>query len=115
MKMATLVLLLAGACAEPPQTYRDLDRLGRNYQRDASAPTQTPEAATAADSCGAHRFQALLGTRADQIGAGVLPPGVLPQGARILTPDMMVTMDFSAQRLNIIVGTDGLVGSLRCF
>lgn len=109
-KLLIALLLLAGACAETQQTYRDLDRLGRDYQRHESAPLQTADQATAADSCGAQRFAALVGTRADQIGAGTLPPG-----ARILTPDMMVTMDFSAQRLNIMVGTDGLIGSLRCF
>jgi hypothetical protein len=56
------------------------------------------------------RFRHLIGTRADQIDRSTLPART-----RIITPDMMVTMDFSAERLNIMVGTDGLVGSMRCF
>jgi hypothetical protein len=33
---------------------------------------------------------------------------------RFLTPDMMVTMEFRADRLNLNLGTDGKVGSARC-
>ncbi len=107
---AAASLLLLAACVEAPQTYRDLDRLGADYARDASGPPQNAEQATAADTCGLSRFQHLIGTPADQIDHGALPPR-----ARIITPDMMVTMDFSAGRLNIMTGTDGRVGSLRCF
>lgn len=75
----------------------------------ASAP-QSAEEATQADMCGASRFIGLIGTSADQIDRTTLPAG-----ARVLTPDMMVTADFRGDRLNIIVGSDGKVGSLRCF
>ena len=33
---------------------------------------------------------------------------------RYLTPGMMVTMEFRADRLNLHLGTDGKVGSARC-
>ena len=33
----------------------------------------------------------------------------------VITPEMAVTMDFRAERLNIMVGTNGIVGSMRCF
>ena len=33
---------------------------------------------------------------------------------RFLTPDMAVTMEFRADRLNLHLGTDGKVGSARC-
>lgn len=82
---------LASACATPP------------------APVNAQEA-TEADACGMARFQHLIGTRADQIDRSTLP-----QGTRVITPDMIVTMDFRADRLNIMVGTDGVVGSMRCF
>lgn len=74
----------------------------------ASEP-QTAEA-TAQDTCGAQRFQHLIGTPADQIDRASLPPRT-----RIITPDSMVTQDFSPGRLNIFTGTDGRVSSLRCF
>ena len=99
MRAAMSALLLLAACAapEPPAP-------------SSSGEPQTAEEATRADTCGARRFMGLIGTPADQIDRATLPPRT-----RVITPDMMVTMDFSAQRLNIIVGTDGIVGSLRCF
>lgn len=70
----------------------------------------TGEEATEADTCGMARFAHLVGQPADNIDRSSLP-----ERARVITPDMMVTQDFSAERLNIFVGTDGRVGSLRCF
>lgn len=95
MRVALVALTLLAACASPAQT---------------PPPPQTADEATAADACGAARFIGLIGTPADQIDQSALPPRT-----RIITPDMMVTQDFVPERLNIIVGTDGRVGSLRCF
>lgn len=103
---AAVALAFAAACGTPPQTYRDLDRLGQDYQR----PPQNADEATRLDSCGAARFRNLIGEE-----AATIDPASLPQRARIITPDMMVTQDFAPTRLNIIVGTNGRVGSLRCF
>lgn len=69
----------------------------------APPPAANAEQATRADACGASGFRHLIGTPADQIDRG------------IITPDTMVTQDFSPERLNIMVGTDGQVGSLSCF
>jgi hypothetical protein len=104
--LAAIAIALTAACAEAPQTYRDLDQLGQDYQR----PPENADQATQQDTCGAARFRNLIGTQASAIDQTTLPPRT-----RIITPDMMVTEDFSATRLNIIVGTDGRVGSLRCF
>jgi hypothetical protein len=104
--LAALALGFTAACAEPPRTYRDLDRLGQDYQR----PPQNADEATRADTCGAVRFRSLIGAQASTIDRSTLPAST-----RIITPDMMITQDFSPARLNIIVGTDGRVGSLRCF
>jgi len=104
--LAAAALALAAACGSPPQTYRDLDQLGQDYQR----PPQNADDATRQDACGMARFRHLIGMQASAIDQSTLPPRT-----RIITPDMMVTQDFSAQRLNIMVGTDGRVGSLRCF
>jgi hypothetical protein len=104
--LATVALAFAAACGSSPQTYRDLDQLGQEYQR----PPENAEQATAADTCGAARFRNLIGEE-----VATIDPGTLPARARVITPEMMVTQDFSPTRLNIIVGTDGRVGSLRCF
>jgi hypothetical protein len=97
MRAALSALTLLAACAAPETP-------------PAAAAPQTAEEATRADACGASRYAHLIGTPADQIDRASLPPRT-----RVITPDMMVTMDFSAERLNIFVGTDGRVGSLRCF
>jgi hypothetical protein len=104
--LASLALGSVAACGSPPQTYRDLDRMGQDYQR----PPQNADEATRADTCGAARFRNLIGEE-----AATIDPASLPERARVITPDMMVTQDFSPTRLNIIVGTDGRVGSLGCF
>lgn len=104
--LVAVALACAAACGSSPQTYRDLERLGQDYQR----PPQTADEATRADTCGAGRFRNLIG---EEI-AGI-DPETLPDRVRVIMPDMMVTQDFSPTRLNIIVGTDGRIGSLRCF
>lgn len=109
-RFVLMCALLAAACAEAPQTYRDLDRLGEEYQRETMGPPQSPADATARDSCGASAFRGLMGTPADQIDRSTLPPGT-----RVIMPGQMVTMDFSAGRLNIRVAPDGRVAALECF
>ncbi len=107
---AAIVAVTVGACMQTPQTYRDLDKLGRDYQRDVATTPRTAEEATQRDSCGARRFAHLVGNSADRIDRAALPAH-----ARVITPDMMVTQDFSPQRLNVVVGSDGKVGSLACY
>ncbi len=104
--LAAFALGVVAACGTAPQTYRDLDRMGQDYQR----PPQNAEEATRQDTCGAARFRNLIGEE-----AATIDPETLPSRARIVTPEMMITQDFAPTRLNIIVGTDGRVGSLRCF
>ncbi|MGE0739699.1 MAG: I78 family peptidase inhibitor [Hyphomonadaceae bacterium] len=93
MRAALAALVFVAGCATQP-----------------AAPPQSADEATDQDTCGAARFAHLIGTPAADIDRTTLPPRT-----RIITPDMAVTMDFSAERLNIITGTDGRVGSLRCF
>jgi hypothetical protein len=105
-------LLLLAACMTPDPTYRDLDRMGRDYQRDtqSTATPQNEEQATAADTCHASQFRAWIGTPAAAIDRSTLPPRT-----RIISPGMMVTQDFSPERLNIRVAPDGKVAAIRCF
>lgn len=97
MRVALIALAFVAGCAAQ----------GNPAPRPAP---ETAEEATQADTCGLSRFTHLIGTPAANIDRATLPPRT-----RIITPDMAVTMDFSAERLNIITGTDGRVGSLRCF
>lgn len=67
-------------------------------------------AGAGADTCRRAAYERLVGMNAADIDLTTLPPG-----ARILTPDMMVTQDYRAERLNVVVGADGRVGSLACY
>jgi len=62
------------------------------------------------DACGRARYAHLIGQDAADID-----PTALPARTRIITPDMMVTEDYRADRLNVMVGADGRVGSLGCY
>jgi hypothetical protein len=112
LALGAAALMLLAACETPDPTYRDLDQVGRNYQRDsqATATPQNQEQATAADVCHASQFRALMGTPASAIDRSSLPPHT-----RIISPGMMVTQDFSPERLNIRVAPDGKVAALECF
>ena len=105
-------LLALAACETPDPTYRDLDQMGRNYQRDtqASATPQNAEQATAADVCHARQFRSLIGTPASSIDRSTLPAHT-----RIISPGMMITQDFSPERLNVRVAPDGKVAAVECF
>jgi len=109
MRKFLLIAACAGALAACGQTTNPATTETPVAEAPAAAPTNAAEA-TAQDTCGAAAHQALIGTPASAIDLSTLPAGT-----RVLTPDMMVTQDFRADRLNVITGTDGLVGSLSCY
>lgn len=74
----------------------------------AAAPMTAAEA-TAQDTCGAAQYRSMIGTN---IAAVSFPAD---SGIRIIQPDTMVTQDFSAQRLNVIVDASGIITSLECY
>ena len=64
--LATIAFAFVAACGTSPQTYRDLDRLGQDYQ----SPPQNADEATRADTCGAARFRNLIGEEVATIDPG---------------------------------------------
>lgn len=109
MLLAAAALMLS-ACETPETTTRDLDHLSRDYQQASQSTPQNIDEATREDTCGASHFANLVGTPASAINRDSLPAR-----ARIISPGMMVTQDFSAERLNIRVGPDGKVAAVQCF
>lgn len=97
-------LIAATGCTQPADTLPE-----RSSEPEQAMP-QTREEATARDSCGASRFLNLVGTEASAIDQSTLP-----QDARIVAPDSVVTQDFRPDRLNVMVGSDGRVSSLACY
>jgi len=108
MRKFLLIAACAGALAACGQTTNPATT--ETPVAEAPAAPTNAEEATAQDTCGAAAHQALIGTPASAIDLATLPAGT-----RVLTPDMMVTQDFRADRLNIITGTDGNVASLSCY
>ncbi len=61
------------------------------------------------DACGASGNQNLVGQSAD-----ILAAMTFPIGTRLIYPDTAVTMDFSPERLNILVGRTGRIEEVSC-
>ncbi|MBC7769925.1 MAG: hypothetical protein H7124_14170 [Phycisphaerales bacterium] len=70
---------------------------------------QTAEEATAQDTCGAAQYRAMVGS---QLAAVTFPSDA---GIRIIQPDTMVTQDFRADRLNVVVDASGVITGLECY
>jgi len=101
MRMALIGLLALAACS---QTVAGTP---------APAPPPPPnnaQDATAQDTCGASHWRQYVGRPASEIDRSQLP-----SRARVIMPGQMITMDFSAERLNIRVGPDGKVTEVGCF
>ena len=105
--VATACLVALAACGQTTQA--TTETAPAEVAATTTGPTNAADA-TAQDTCGAAAFQSLIGQPATTINLGTLP-----SGTRIITPEMMVTQDFVATRLNITVGADGNVASLNCY
>lgn len=96
------LVLLAAACSSQPQTYRDLERVANEQQREAiSRPPP--------DTCQMAAHRDLIGRE----GASI-DQSTLPAGARVICHNCPVTLDYSAERLNVDLGADGKVARLHC-
>jgi hypothetical protein len=96
--------LLAAACTPPAE-----EKAEEPAQEPVAAAPQTREEATAQDTCGAAQYRALIGT---SIAAASFP--ATPQ-IRVIMPDSVVTQDFRADRLNVIVDASGNITALECY
>ena len=78
-------------------------------QSPSTGQGQAADQTQAKDECGAASRQNLVGTA----GAALDRPA-LPKNTRIIHPDTAVTMDYSAQRLNVHIGKDGKIERVTC-
>lgn len=97
--------LLAAACTPPAETPPPEQPV---TEQPVALPTTAAEA-TAQDTCGAAEYRSLVG---QNFAAVTLPAG---NNIRIIQPDSIVTQDFSAQRINMIVGADGIITGFECY
>lgn len=107
MKRSLILILVAGAiaaaCASQPATYRDLERMAAEQQREAILNRPPP------DTCQIAAHRNLIGTE----GSAIVQAN-LPGGARVVCHGCAVTLDYRAERLNVELGADGKVANLRC-
>jgi hypothetical protein len=75
----------------------------------AGDPVPDGDDGTGWDRCGASRLSGYAGQHPD-----TLDPQYLPQVVRLIRPGDAVTEDFSAARLNVNVGQDGLIRRFWC-
>ncbi|HLU04697.1 MAG TPA: I78 family peptidase inhibitor [Advenella sp.] len=75
----------------------------------AACQSTAPGQPQAEDQCGAQSHQNLVGTREADLNKSSLP-----KATRMIHPDSVVTMDYSAQRLNVYVGKDGKINRVTC-
>lgn len=100
--LAALVAAFAASCAQGRMSNRELEDMTWRYQREAmSRPEQS--------DCGMEAHRDLVGRDGESIDRASLP-----EGTRIICHDCMVTMDHIPARLNVQLGPDGKVASLRC-
>jgi len=103
MRAALFALLVAvAACSSPEPTYRDLEQMGRDYERSGSSPL-------GADTCHLAEHRNLVGQNESAIDRSNLP-----EGARVICFGCAATRDDNPNRLNIQIGADHKVSSLRC-
>ncbi|MBN8606639.1 MAG: hypothetical protein J0L81_06960 [Caulobacterales bacterium] len=96
---AALALSACGQTATPPAAPEPQAPV-------TAAPTNAAEA-TAQDTCGAAQYAGMVGTP--------IAAATFPEGVRVITPETMVTQDFRADRLNVIVDTSGNIASFACY
>lgn len=101
--------LLAAACTPPASDTPPEDPVGAETPAEPAAAPQTREEATAQDTCGAAQYRAMIGSN---IAAVTFPAD---SGIRIIQPDTPVTMDFRADRLNVLVDANGVITALECY
>lgn len=92
LPLLAAVLALAACRGTPPET-------------TPPPPAESCDAARVQDVLGKPRSEALAEDARRRSGARTV---------RYLMPDMMVTMEYRGDRLNLQVGSDGRIGSARC-
>lgn len=105
VSMVTAALFALAACGQTTT----VETPAETPVAEAPAAPTTAAEATAQDTCGAAQYRALVGS---QLAAVTLPT---ESGIRIIQPDSVVTQDFRADRLNVIVGADGVITGLECY
>lgn len=96
--------ILAAACTPPAET-----PIEEQPVAEQPAMPQTAAEATAQDTCGASQYRSMVG---QSLAAVQLPAEA---NIRVIQPDTIVTQDFNPERINMIVGADGVITGFECY
>lgn len=77
-------------------------------------PAPTPAAPATAPLCDATKVQDVIGKPRSEALAEDARVRAGAEIVRYLTPNMIVTMEYRADRLNLTVGTTDVIGSAAC-
>lgn len=80
----------------------------------SDARPETPAPAPPGVECNSNGLESLIGKTQSAETSAEAKRLSGANFVRYLTPGMMVTMEFRADRLNLHLGTDGKIGSARC-
>lgn len=69
-----------------------------------------PQAPAVPNVCNANELQGLVGQKRSAIDRKAIKTNLV----RVLTPDSPVTLDYSEDRLNIVLGADGTIQRVMC-
>ena len=81
---------------------------------DARPETAVPAPEAPGVECNSNGLDSLIGKTKSAATTAAAKKLSGANMVRYLTPGMMVTMEFRADRLNLHLGTDGKIGSARC-
>lgn len=112
---ATLVLAMSACSAPAPDEQEAAGAQAQQAAADAAAPAPSGASdAPPTGSCDASQTQTLVGqTLTDELTEQAKQDSGAKE-VRVLTPDMMTTMEFNGDRLNIDVDDKRVVGAVRC-
>lgn len=80
----------------------------------AGPPETPPSQPPSQSACDASKVQDVVGKSRDVALAEDARRRSGAKTVRYLTPDMIITMEYRGDRLNLHLGTDGKIGSARC-
>ena len=113
--VAAVLILSLGACAAPPSDEQDKALIEAEKRAAAAAePAPVPAEPADAASCDPLQAQWIVGKPVGDKEAEQARKDAGAKTVRILKPGQMVTMEYSAGRLNIDVDDKGVGVAARC-
>lgn len=117
MPLSLFALLSVAACA-PVASHESPPGSGDDAAGSAAGAASEDQILVApgigGEPCNADAAQRFIGRTPDEATVTAARAASGATAVRVLTPEMMVTMEFRGDRLNLRVGSDGRIASVTC-